>query len=339
MAPPTMEIHDDIAFSILSKLPLKSLKRFTCAHKTWAHLLENPHFMAMFRANFLSKHHSYYDDTSLVLLDYRREPHLLLGDKFENKVKLDWPYLFSTVIVGCGMHGIFCLDLGGQCELWNPATKELRIIPPSPLVESQRDQITSSPFVESQRDQITSATAFGFGYDNLNDDFKVIRLLRFFPYLTFSEQDNKPMIQEPLPCLEIYSLRSNSWRKLDIDRFLDPLPDTGGVSYLNGMCHWLATGYENHHKTQYLVSFNMSSEILFTTPLPLDMGRVTKFLVVLNGSIAVILRYGKTYHISILCELGVKESWTKLFTFECLLGVRPIGVGKEWLYILPKAKW
>lgn len=40
-------IHDDIAFSILSKLPLKSLKRFEYVRKSWSQLLENPQFMSM----------------------------------------------------------------------------------------------------------------------------------------------------------------------------------------------------------------------------------------------------------------------------------------------------
>jgi len=47
-------IHDDITFSILSKLPLKSLKRFECVRKSWSLLFENPLFMNLVRNNFLS---------------------------------------------------------------------------------------------------------------------------------------------------------------------------------------------------------------------------------------------------------------------------------------------
>lgn len=53
----------------------------------------------------------------------------------------------------------------------------------------------------------------------------------------------------------------------------------------------------------------------------------------LNGSIALISNhYGNTpFNISILGELGVKESWTKLFTFGSLLSIGwpLIGVGKK----------
>ncbi|RHN58132.1 hypothetical protein MtrunA17_Chr5g0447791 [Medicago truncatula] len=46
-----------------------------------------------------------------------------------------------------------------------------------------------------------------------------------------------------------------------------------------------------------------------------DIRSVLTHLVLLNGSIALILNYTdtSTFHISILGELGVKESWTKIF--------------------------
>jgi hypothetical protein len=52
----------------------------------------------------------------------------------------------------------------------------------------------------------------------------------------------------------------------------------------------------------------------------------------LNGSIGLILDYSETsmFHISILGELGIKDSWTKLFIIgplPCLLG--PIGAAKK----------
>ncbi|AET02491.2 hypothetical protein MTR_8g041440 [Medicago truncatula] len=72
-------ILDDIAFYVLSKLPIKFLKRFGCARKSWSLLFHNHHFMTMHRNNFLSKDHSYYHDMSLLL------------NRTESRVKLDWP--------------------------------------------------------------------------------------------------------------------------------------------------------------------------------------------------------------------------------------------------------
>ena len=120
-------IRDDIAFSILSKLPNKSVKRFECACKSWSLLFENPHFMTMFCNIFLfSKHSSYNDGTSLLLnhvLPYRADHpsqsvlYSISCERFENKVQLNWPkpfngdgfhlgfYIFGSVSV----NGVLCL--------------------------------------------------------------------------------------------------------------------------------------------------------------------------------------------------------------------------------------
>jgi hypothetical protein len=59
-------IFDDIAFYILSKLPLKSFKRFESVRKSWSFLSENTHFMNMFHNNYLSSN-SHYAGASLFL--------------------------------------------------------------------------------------------------------------------------------------------------------------------------------------------------------------------------------------------------------------------------------
>ena len=96
-------IPEDVSFIIFSKLPLKSLKRFTCAYKSWSLLFENPSFMNMFRKNFMSMHQSLYNDTYLFLnikevwpcpQDDGSELYLVSGDKFENNVELKLPDSF-----------------------------------------------------------------------------------------------------------------------------------------------------------------------------------------------------------------------------------------------------
>ncbi|QCD79502.1 molecular chaperone HtpG [Vigna unguiculata] len=64
---PVNHITDDLVFSILSKLPLKSLKRFGCVRRSWTLLFENSHVMNLIRNNFIRNHQSYYDDTHLFL--------------------------------------------------------------------------------------------------------------------------------------------------------------------------------------------------------------------------------------------------------------------------------
>jgi len=53
-------VPDDVVFSIFSKLPLKSVNRFTCLGKSWSTLFENPYFINMFYKKFLKKKNMFY---------------------------------------------------------------------------------------------------------------------------------------------------------------------------------------------------------------------------------------------------------------------------------------
>jgi molecular chaperone HtpG len=109
---------------------------------------------------------------------------------------------------------------------------------------------------------------------------------------------------------------------------------------MDGLSHWL--GRSETCNEASLISFDWSNEVFITTSIPSDMNddisnsfSVSSHLVLLNGSIALILNYRKIdtfhiFHISILGELGVKESWTKLFIVGSLPCLEyPIGAGKK----------
>jgi len=109
-------IHDDIAFGILSKLPIKSLKRLNCVRKSWSLLFQNPKFIQKFRNNLATKSHSPYDDDDVCFLFiWFAFPCLfysISGEKFENEVKLDLPPQFDNIFVlvlGSSANGIICL--------------------------------------------------------------------------------------------------------------------------------------------------------------------------------------------------------------------------------------
>lgn len=104
---------------------------------------------------------------------------------------------------------------------------------------------------------------------------------------------------------------------------------------MDGICHWLSQCQNNGE--YYLVSFYLTNEVCFTTLIPLDINAdekcmVRRKLLMLNGAIASISWYydTTTFHISLLGELGVKESWTKLFVIELCPNIEyPVGVGKN----------
>ncbi|MCI13289.1 F-box protein [Trifolium medium] len=140
-------IPDDIVSSILSKLSVKSLNRFSCACKSWSLLFQNPNFFKMFRKNIVSKSHD--DDDTCLLFNWLSGPvklSFLSGDKFEKEVKLDPPtpfhiqkyqHRFSPIsILGSSVNGTLCIHDSGdhtRVVLWNPATDKVNVIPPSLL--------------------------------------------------------------------------------------------------------------------------------------------------------------------------------------------------------------
>jgi len=322
-------LPDDLAFSILFKLPLKSLKRFGSLCKSWALLFENSLFVNLFQFNFISNHHCFYNDTSVILclndeINYKPSLFLLSGDMCQNVDKLNWTNplegrRFENNIVGSSsVNGILCFSLykNQSVYLWNPATGELKVIPRSPT--------KYVPF-----HVFHSMRYLGFGYDCIRDDYKVIRSVE-----PRTREDEDYTEWDYTPLYEIYSLRSNTWRKVKIDITFYLKCGIDGNFYFDGMCHWLCRTEDD----VYLVSFDMSNEAYYTTLTPLDipldicddfnMNYVQQYLFLLNGSIALMSYYEctSTFYISILTELGKKETWNKLFTLGPLpCNARPIG--------------
>ncbi|GAU34035.1 hypothetical protein TSUD_16230 [Trifolium subterraneum] len=301
-------IPDDISLMILSKLPVKS----------WSLLLENHDFFKKFRNNVISKSHPLYDDACQILTQYERpcwNVYLFSGDKFENKVKLDFPpssfhrrtpqcSFTPFSVLGSAVNGILCIFDIKYALLWNPATEEIKVILPG--------------FAEFKHDLTTFIKRCGFGYDHITHDYKVIQHVDYIG----SRIDKYPMLK---PFWEIYSLKSNSWRKIDIDIPTMSWSCNNGV-YFDGVCHW-------QELSNKLVSFNLCNEMCFITPsfledLPNDFDVVN--LNVLNGCVAIITsRIDSTsFQISILGEFGIKESWIKLFDIERMsCNIYPIGIG------------
>jgi len=329
-------IPDDLSRLILSNLSLKSLNRFRCVRKSWSTLFENPYFISSFRNNFLSNNHAYYEDTSLLLHQTVPDDKLVLyslsGERFENGTKLDWPNPFeenepSFVISGSGsINGILCLinytQPNARVVLWNPTTQEFLVIPTSPF------ELVPHMDVDIVR--------HGFGYDYVTNDYKIIRQV-----ICYHKIDIDMLYLEDIdddPFLEIYSLQSNSWRKLEYDI---PINHTENGVFLDGMVHWLNesddSDDEDEYVEAYLLSFDLSREEFITTLAPLedvsfDSEPVLLDLMVLNGSIALISNYTNlgTFKIHVLGEFGVKESWFKLFIFQpTSIIVYPIGAGRK----------
>ncbi|XP_004488524.1 putative F-box protein At3g22650 [Cicer arietinum] len=143
----------------------------------------------------------------------------------------------------------------------NPSTEEIKFIPPS-LIE----------FIPYHN---VRPIIYGFGHDNVMDDYKVIRHV-VFDELTYMDCEDLDLDSNDVPWDDIsyeplsaiYSLRSNSWRKIKIDVSLKyPYPIV--QFYNDGMCNWWYAS-DMYLPETCLMSFDMSNEVLFKTLVPLD---------------------------------------------------------------------
>ncbi|XP_058734101.1 F-box protein CPR1-like [Vicia villosa] len=334
--------HDLVLF-ILSKLPIRELKRFQCVCKSWCGLFKNPHFINMHTNHHTRYNHSCDGDTFLVLHkslheeygeSLRCEFYWFSSDKFENWVKLDWPSQFQNddcniyIVGSVSINGILCLKQRlktRQLVLWNPTTTESKVIPPSPLENRPSNR---SPWV----------FLHGFGYDHVCDDYKIIQMIDFFPKVEDNVRgENGDLIWEDKsydPLWEIYSLKTNSWKKLDFDMrncYHYSIVKAMGV-YTDGLFHWWAKS-ETKNIGENLLSFDFSTEMLIKTPMPTDIDHryAVRNLVNLDGSIALISNYPEAaaFDISILGKIGVRESWIKIIDGSLPFVGYPIGVGKS----------
>ncbi|XP_057760732.1 F-box/kelch-repeat protein At3g23880-like [Arachis stenosperma] len=189
MATYSNKIPKDLVLEILAKLPVKSLKRFSCVHKSWLNLLENSDFKNIYYENLKSKT-SY--SSSLLLWRYFRDEksdgdvyendvHLLSGKRYENMVTLVLPSLFEEIgfyrVIDC-VNGIICYYkeevLNVKIGLWNSKTDERKFIPPG--------------ITDDEPDFDRRVSVHGFGYDNVNDDYKVIQCVYYIHGQTFVEE-------------------------------------------------------------------------------------------------------------------------------------------------------
>ncbi|KAK2377561.1 hypothetical protein QL285_078221 [Trifolium repens] len=260
-------------------------------------------------------------------------PHSLSGKRFDNIVQIDGlntinfdDYLSEDdddyhVGDDSGFKFVYPVSFNGTLDLKRDDFYEKKKFV---LWRPAADQFKDILSLENNPVWNFSAHHFQVGYDHVKDDYKMIRCTHYSPKIVPSYSMSSGHFWE------MYSLGNNSWKKIDVD-MSHPCWSRETV-YMDDVFHW----WDQNETRAYLVSFDFCKESFIKTLIPVDDSFDSKFvrrhLMLLNGFIALILNDTKTsvLHISILGELGVKESWTKLFIvgfIPCL--EYPICAGKK----------
>ena len=212
--------------------------------------------------------------------------------------KLRFSVYHCGYLVG-SCNGILCLAVyyeGSvlvQFRLRNPSIRKFKELPPH---ENSREPL---PFTEMMN---------GFGYDPVNDNYKVVSALRVFEYISGN------IVAEDE--VKVHTLGTNSWKSIQVFPFVVvPIQKSGQC--VSGTINWLAS--KDTNKSQcFILSFDLGNESYQKVLFPNDIGKVdacTLHLSVLRD--CLIMFSGDD--VWIMKEYGNKESWTKL----CAISHRP----------------
>ncbi|XP_008804788.2 F-box/kelch-repeat protein At3g23880-like [Phoenix dactylifera] len=248
-----MRLPRDILFSILRRLPLKSVLRFCCVSKYWFNVIMDPDFRNL---HFFQ---SPTEPTALILSQRKllRENVIsmnLLNLK-DHKVHVSDNAISHMVgshsfnLVGT-CNGLLCFtsfDQGESICVGNPITRELVTLP--------KPSRTASPE--------PCTLVYGFGFDCLTKKYKVVRI--FHPTLSIPESFRFGNLETRMTA-EVYTLgATGSWKAVQgFDR-----PPFGQPVFANGAVHWVvhprfALGRENDK----IISFDISKDEFTATRHP-----------------------------------------------------------------------
>ncbi|CAA3014204.1 F-box kelch-repeat At3g23880-like [Olea europaea subsp. europaea] len=309
-------IPEAMIINILLRLPVKTLLRFKCVCKSWCSIITSCSFiyehldMALAdsrKARLLVM--QYYPETSDFFLFTKDQ----LTTPTHFKIPTKSSYCDFTIMGPC--HGLFCLfnDVNSELCLWNPATREIKYIP-------------ESPFPPPEKYHGDEDAEFGFGFDWKTRDYKVVKLLRDH----YDDREHRNNVYQ----VEIYSLSTNSWRKIDVNVPAHSLVRNYAMAYMNGTYYWWAG--------TFILCFDMSNEQFETIQLPkIDfplneveiLGNGISFTEY-DGSLAVIFyllnKCGTWSELWTMKGHSTAVTWTKQFSVGWLKGQwRPIGSYKN----------
>ncbi|XP_074326237.1 F-box protein CPR1-like [Apium graveolens] len=278
------DVPAEIITDIFSHLPVKSLLRFRCVSKRLCSLIDSPYFIKYhLNQSLISKPNSHqtiisvcnYKIYSINELDPYR--HTLLNQ-------------FCHEIVG-SCNGLLCLLLGQKIYLFNPSTRERKLLP------------------GLRPDRACRPEVYGFGYDCVNDDYKVISI--------------RQHLKKPEREFMVYSLKSNLWRRIEDFPYVfssvrGPIGCVRDQSVLvNGALHWLVTLRSESEDTR-VVSFDLATEEYGLIQLPEFLDWKLKSLMKvgeLGGRLCLyceLRRLDYNLDVWVMNSYGVKDSWTRL---------------------------
>ncbi|KAM3289145.1 F-box/kelch-repeat protein [Capsicum chacoense] len=285
-----VNLPEELLINIFCRLPAKSIGQLRCVSNPLNSLLTNKHFL---KNHFTSKIH-FQEHEKLMILSNSTSFHTITikyNNVFSNFVNFQ-PTPSDHFVEICGSCNglVLILNNNDSLVLINPLTLDFKKIPRCPFA----------------LDPIGSFSMYGFGYDYVNDDYKIVVISRY-------DHDNEyePDILDMF--MDIYSLKVGSWKRIKSSPYDHAVAELASGVFVNGALHWLASKMPDY--ASVIGGFVLSDEEFVEVPAPscLDKSKfVFDKLVVLKGCLCMIDNpEGSRINVWMMKEYGVEESWTK----------------------------
>lgn len=295
-------LPDSIIADILSRLDIKSLLKSKSVCKSWYFLISDDQLLKHLKLK--------HDVTACVLFGPRQFGRQMCtegGLMFSygglgqiSEFRLSQVNSGASLMVSGSDKGILCLSEYSKnttIHLWNPKTREVKTLP-SP----------SCHFWQNFRFRV------GFGYDQLTNDFKVVRVSRPL----YDEREYTSDIGRGVFCKHtrvlVYSLLSNSWKKIHWHKLVlysyEVNSDCSVV--VNGHVHWCLCHGES--LPFEFVAFDLNTEVFKLIKAPNE--RIESNLVTCMGKLSECLSFiycdkPGLIKIYVMKEYGVSDSWVQ----------------------------
>ncbi|EEF45420.1 F-box/kelch-repeat protein At3g06240 [Ricinus communis] len=324
----------EIIVEILKRVAVKSLCRFRCVSKSWLSLLSSPQFaksqidLALKSNTLYSKRRRLmFSSYNLYSVDYES---IGIDNGDIIAVELDYPLKDkSNEILGPSENdGIYFkvsededenpvmvkvdvqpfVNSRNWVEIWGSCNGLLCIAPDEDSLFLFNPSTRESKKILEESNYVT---AFGFGYDSTRDDYKVVRI-------------NAGVASS------VYSLRTDSWRK--IDNFCHDFCFHHSGVFLRGAIHWMAINREEVDDEYYVISaFDMEKELFWDMPAPDMEDDDSEFMLgTLNEDLCVLKSFNEMHNdFWVMHEYGVGESWTRLTISLSYICMKPLCLAKN----------
>ncbi|XP_027118999.1 F-box/kelch-repeat protein At3g06240-like [Coffea arabica] len=291
-------LPDEVINAILLRLPVKSLVRFKCVSRSWLSLISSPEFI---KAHL--KFHTSRDSQRILIKGYvdvddcvkQCSLNCLMCDEISTDVvmfdNLNWEVPSRTIVIVGSSNGLVCIDANvSGLFLWNPSTGKSKELP---------DLDVEVPEYSDQYYII-----FGFGYDEVNDDYKVVEIICTF--------DDCAVLSSGRRDVNVYSMRNESWKRLGNFQGGYIAQEQCGI-VLNGNLHWplKKEGYLS------ICCVDLPSETYREMGLPNLDEYYDSDIDIFQGSLCMLCRHSNEYthtDVWIMKEYGIRESWMKVLS-------------------------